>query len=86
MIRVSPAKAACGAHGGRIRRMSIENPLWDAPRIHGASTWHETDVDEWQNPQAVYCGRRRTTAGDGQASCSRVKKSLGGRLGALSVD
>ena len=37
--RIECARQGCRRFCALIRRMSIENPLWGAPRIHGGHDW-----------------------------------------------
>ena len=39
-----------GSCGRLIRRMSVENPLWGAPRIHGELLKLGFDIEQSQEP------------------------------------
>jgi hypothetical protein len=52
-----------------IRRMSIENPLWGAPRIH--SELLKLGFEVAQSSVARYMVKRRVPPRDGEPSCAR---------------
>jgi hypothetical protein len=58
-----------------IRRMSTENPLWDAPRIHGELL--KLGFEVAQSSVAKYMVKRRgPPARDGEPSCLTTRRTL----------
>src|ERR1700756_4340410 len=58
-----------------IRRMSIENPLWGAPRIHGELL--KLGIEVAQSSVAKYMVKRRgPPARDGGPSCVTTRRTL----------
>src|ERR1700720_201882 len=60
-----------------IRRMSVENPLWGAPRIHGELL--KLGFEVAQSSVAKYMVRRRgppSLARDGRPSCITTRRTL----------
>src|ERR1700694_2785567 len=56
-----------------IRRMSVENPLWGAPRIHGELL--KLGFEIAQSSVAKYMVKRRGhPAGDGEPSCATTRR------------
>jgi hypothetical protein len=60
---------------GLIRRMSVENPLWGAPRIHGELL--KLGFEVAQSSVAKYMVKRRgRPARDGEPSCVTTRRTL----------
>src|ERR1700675_2070127 len=60
---------------GLIRRMSIENPLWGAPRIHGELL--KLGLEVAQSSVAKYMVKRRgPPSRDGEPSCVTMRRTL----------
>jgi hypothetical protein len=58
-----------------IRRMSVENPLWGAPRIHGELL--KLGLEIAQSSVAKYMVKRRgRPARDGEPSCATTRRTL----------
>src|SRR6266481_6556808 len=58
-----------------IRRMSVENPLWGAPRIHGELL--KLGFEVAQSSVAKYMVKRRgRPARDGEPSCATTRRTL----------
>jgi hypothetical protein len=84
----SPPRSTGAAVGGEdvrelIRRMSRENPLWGAPRIHGellklGIDIGETSVGKYVEPRLVH-NRRAVDLGIGTEEDCGTKDSLEGR-------
>jgi hypothetical protein len=57
-----------------IRRMSVENPLWGAPRIHGELL--KLGFEVAQSSVAKYMVKRRAPPSQGRPSCVTMRRTL----------
>src|ERR1700686_2924313 len=57
-----------------IRRMSVENPLWGAPRIHGELL--KLGIEVAQSSVAKYMVKRRGPPSQGWRSCITTRQTL----------